>query len=84
METRVKIVIMSHLSDLQMISQIERGTKSAEHRYYDTWIRTEFIKYLMNQYPDQEVYFDPDKAYEAFTEIPRVKGYMVELYKTIA
>lgn len=57
MQSRVDIVMASHLSDVEM--EMDFNQEQAK-------IRLNFVKWLINHYPDTSVYFDPNEEYSKF------------------
>lgn len=62
MKLKVQMVIMSHLSDVQEGRSNEVGNKSI----FDTNHKINFVKFLIQRYPNTLDKINPDKEYEDF------------------
>ena len=54
-EVSLKIVIMSHLSDIECLTN-----------FAEIELRVEFVKFLVLKYLDKNIEIDPDVEYELF------------------
>jgi hypothetical protein len=62
-----KMIIFSHLSDIQELVNLEGNPTFIRNRI-------NFVKYLLNEYPDVTVGIDPEKEYEKFiNQYPNMK-----------
>jgi hypothetical protein len=66
MKIKVKIVIMSHLSDAQELNGVT-GKTAELHTHIN------FAKYLVTNFPDTNVEIDADAEYEKFQNIFKIK-----------
>lgn len=62
MKVKVKMVIFSHLSDVQEGFNCTYKFEEVTERNK----RINFVKWLIQKYPDLEVEIDPDKDYKEF------------------
>lgn len=62
METKVSMIIMSHLSDIQE-GDYSMGENNVEYLRNE---RINFIKWLVLKYPDTRVEIDPNAEYAEF------------------
>ena len=61
MKTKVSLIMMSHLSDLQVHTAWHHGNFDPKNRH-----RINFIKYLVLNYPNTEIEIDSDTVYSEF------------------
>ena len=62
MKVKCKIVIMSHLSDVQEMIQF------TVHNSPDVQIRLNFVKHLLLKFPDTDTEIYPDVEWENFRD----------------
>jgi len=60
MKPKVKLIIMSHLSDVQ------EGVQYEEIDYKGIRQKINFVKWLILKYSDTEIEIDPNKEWEDF------------------
>ena len=61
MEIKAQIVIMSHLSDIQEMQNNLHGSNEKDINH-----KINFVKFLIQRYPNTLDTLDPDKNYEDF------------------
>lgn len=61
MEIKARIVIMSHLSDIQEMQTKLHGSNEKDINH-----KINFVKFLIQRYPNTLDTLDPDKNYEDF------------------
>ena len=64
MESRVCIIMASHLSDVQIEMNINK-------KQADT--RLNFVKWLINHYPNTDVFINPEIEFEKFKKYFNIK-----------
>lgn len=61
MKTTVKMIIMSHLSDIQVGNRIDEATENSIQND-----KINFCKFLLIWFPNTEVEIDPDVEYQKY------------------
>jgi hypothetical protein len=68
MKLKVKMIIMSHLSDLQESLPIVSHSS-----VLDATVKLNFVKYLLLKHDDLTIEVDADKEFESFCVVKQIK-----------